>query len=510
MALIYDSSHSGQEIDAAVDAVQTTIPSQLTQIGSNLVELESVLKEEEAITESATQTSSYIKTDGTIGSMGSANYLVYTYSIDGGKAYKITSSAYKNSLFYAFFDNSTFIGGLQAGNTSSVMSINDKVVVAPTNATSILVAGSASNAYNRPKVIGFSDVLKFYTKAEGDARYAKYTDLGFVEKMKELPIISDDAGYFINRQGVVTATTAVFHVITVSVTSGNTYYITASQQATLPFYAWYDANEALVQMGTNSPTSSFSTITDEEAVAPANAVYIKVCYHTTQTMAAVKYKVYEHKKKWYGKKWVCVGDSLTANNSTTTKHYFDYVADNTDITPINMGVGGSGYARGNGSSAFYQRISSIDTTADVVTIFGSFNDLGAGLDFGTYLDTDSTTIGGCINMTIDNLYTVMPLANLCIVAPCPWSTTQPTEGSRGYQYVELLKKICEHRSIPFLDLWRGSGLRPWDADFKALVYDKDTQGIDSNPQGTHPNEIGHKILSTKFQAFLETLLGSNK
>jgi len=40
MALIYDSSHSGQEIDAAVDAVQTTIPSQLATIGSNLDEIE--------------------------------------------------------------------------------------------------------------------------------------------------------------------------------------------------------------------------------------------------------------------------------------------------------------------------------------------------------------------------------------------------------------------------------------------------------------------------------------
>jgi hypothetical protein len=39
MAQIYDSSHSGQEIDAAVDAVQTTIPSQLTQIGSKLGDL---------------------------------------------------------------------------------------------------------------------------------------------------------------------------------------------------------------------------------------------------------------------------------------------------------------------------------------------------------------------------------------------------------------------------------------------------------------------------------------
>lgn len=40
MALIYDSSHSGQEIDAAVDAVQTTIPSQLAQIGSKTDQLE--------------------------------------------------------------------------------------------------------------------------------------------------------------------------------------------------------------------------------------------------------------------------------------------------------------------------------------------------------------------------------------------------------------------------------------------------------------------------------------
>jgi len=39
MALIYDSSHSGQEIDAAVEAVQTTIPSQLTQIGSKIGDL---------------------------------------------------------------------------------------------------------------------------------------------------------------------------------------------------------------------------------------------------------------------------------------------------------------------------------------------------------------------------------------------------------------------------------------------------------------------------------------
>ena len=40
MEQIYDSRHSGQEVDKAVDAVQTTIPNQLAQIGSNLDEVE--------------------------------------------------------------------------------------------------------------------------------------------------------------------------------------------------------------------------------------------------------------------------------------------------------------------------------------------------------------------------------------------------------------------------------------------------------------------------------------
>lgn len=40
---IYDSRHTGQEVDDAVDAVQTTIPSQLTQIGSELDDLQATL-----------------------------------------------------------------------------------------------------------------------------------------------------------------------------------------------------------------------------------------------------------------------------------------------------------------------------------------------------------------------------------------------------------------------------------------------------------------------------------
>lgn len=205
--------------------------------------------------------------------------------------------------------------------------------------------------------------------------------------------------------------------------------------------------------------------------------------------------------KWQSKKWVCVGDSLTEHNSRATKNYHDYVAEKTGITVVNMGVSGSGYARSSeDNKAFYQRISSCPTDADVVTIFGSFNDLGAGLQIGTVDDTGTTTIAGCINTTIDNLQAIIPLVNLGIVAPTPWVSIQPSTSGNAYNYVETLKTICERRSIPFLDLWRCSNLRPWDADFRELAYSKD------EGNGVHPDENGHKLIAPRFKGFLETLL----
>lgn len=206
---------------------------------------------------------------------------------------------------------------------------------------------------------------------------------------------------------------------------------------------------------------------------------------------------------WVGKKWVCVGDSLTEANGRTTKHYYDYVRDVTGINITVLGVSGTGYANGgsSGTDSFRERISNVPTDADVVTIFGSFNDLNAGLDLGTATDTGTSTIGGCINSTLDNLFSVLPLANVGVVAPTPWIYSNPTnEPNTASQYCDLLKAICERRSIPYLDLFHCSLLRPWDSTFRTLAYSKD----DGN--GVHPDETGHKLIAPRFKGFLETLL----
>ena len=77
--------------------------------------------------------------------------------------------------------------------------------------------------------------------------------------------------------------------------------------------------------------------------------------------------------------------------------------------------------------AFYQRVSDIPEDADVITIFGSGNDLSSDQTLGNVTDTGTDTICGCINATIDAIYERIPLARLGIVTPTPWV------GSKDYR-----------------------------------------------------------------------------
>ena len=211
------------------------------------------------------------------------------------------------------------------------------------------------------------------------------------------------------------------------------------------------------------------------------------------------------------KKWVAFGDSLTAVNTlgSDVKNYTNYVSEKLGLSMSNYGVGGTGYWRGNtNSQAFYQRIQNIPTDTDVITIFGSFNDLGTegsttGLNIiGNITDTGTDTICGCINTTLDNLITRTPNALIGIIAPTPWSdcnmllTTARAEASQ--EYVEKLKQIAERRSIPFLDLYKSSNLRPWESAFRTTFY--------NNADGVHPNTYGHQRISAMIEEFIKSIV----
>ena len=219
---------------------------------------------------------------------------------------------------------------------------------------------------------------------------------------------------------------------------------------------------------------------------------------------------YQSGTDWSAKKWAAVGDSLTERNLRSNMNYHDYVAEITGINVYNMGSSGTGYKRTEDENkAFYQRILNVPSDTDVVTIFGSGNDLNyAAMGFNSFAealgdptDSGTSTICGCINKTIENLYSVLPTVQLGIVTPCPWQGNNPSDTTNPMAlYSAAIVEICRLHGIPCLDLYHCSGMRPWDATFRSLCYSKD------EGNGTHPDETGHKILAPHFKDFLNQLV----
>lgn len=210
-------------------------------------------------------------------------------------------------------------------------------------------------------------------------------------------------------------------------------------------------------------------------------------------------------RHWQGKKWTAIGDSLTEVNQRTTKHYHDYISEATGITVVNLGHSGAGYYARPSDYSFQIRAGQVPLDSDIVTIFGSGNDVGKK-DLGNVTDAASAdTLCGYINNTFDILFARFTAVNLGVITPTPWKNgsnnwTPENPGNPMELYSNAIVEICKRRSIPCLDLYHCSNLRPMDSAFRTAAYSKD----DGN--GIHPDETGHFLIAARFQTFLDSLL----
>ena len=281
----------------------------------------------------------------------------------------------------------------------------------------------------------------------------------------------------------------------------STVSITASSNLVNHFYTFTNPTGKVIALSEQAASgAAVSKITNKIVDVPEGATILNVAW--TKPGIEANALSLEHNllaDKWANKKWVCIGDSLTVIGTRTSKAYHTYIAEATGINVVNMGASGTGYARG-GTNTFYGRIANVPLDADVVTIFGSGNDLSSGLSLGEITDTGTDTLCGCINTAIDNLISIMPTVQLGIVTPTPWVGQQPNAGKPMEKYANAIVDICKARSIPCLDLYHCSNLRPWTEEGRMACYTKD----DGN--GVHPDETGHKLIAPRFKAFLESLL----
>lgn len=129
--------------------------------------------------------------------------------------------------------------------------------------------------------------------------------------------------------------------------------------------------------------------------------------------------------KWAGKIWNVVGDSITEHNTKTTYNYHDYIAQKIGCTVNNYGISGTGWrcpSSVGGTNAIYQRLNSLATNADLITVFAGTNDWaqngGTAMVLGSLGDTSaSTSFYGAVDQILSTLVNTYPTKTVAVFTP---------------------------------------------------------------------------------------------
>ena len=212
-----------------------------------------------------------------------------------------------------------------------------------------------------------------------------------------------------------------------------------------------------------------------------------------------------------GKKINFLGDSITQGHGTDYR-FDQMIADETGAVCRNYGIGGTRIARNQKPSEnplfdmyYDSRVDDMDPDADVIIVFGGTNDFGHGdAQPGTMSDRTVDTFYGALHCLITHLKTRYPKAEIVFITPLHRLFEDNPAGD-GFKpvgtyaplglYVQIIREVCEHYSIPVLDLWRNSGLQPSIPAVQEMYI----------PDGLHPNRAGHEIIASRLTNLLKSL-----
>jgi lysophospholipase L1-like esterase len=204
---------------------------------------------------------------------------------------------------------------------------------------------------------------------------------------------------------------------------------------------------------------------------------------------------------WNTRKWTAFGDSITYLNS-----WQPYVVKKLGLIHTNRGIGGTtvantgsiayvdssgnymdrppnpqptGSTQINSSMSVDDRINTIPTDTQLITIFGGRNDYGQNVPLGAITDTVDTTFYGALQIMINKIHTRIPNARKVILIPI-YSSDDGTVNSVGKtfdDYRNAIKQIAYLYGYPVIDLKANTGINK----LNSTAYLSD---------GIHPNDAG--------------------
>lgn len=202
-----------------------------------------------------------------------------------------------------------------------------------------------------------------------------------------------------------------------------------------------------------------------------------------------------------------LGDSITEGHgcSCEAARFSDRIAAEYGAVTRNYGIGGTRLAHQNTPSEnprhdldFPSRVVEMAPDADVVVVFGGTNDFGHGdAPFGTPADRTADTFCGALHELYTSLLEKYPAAQFVIITPLHRATEciPNMHGKVLKDYVEEIRRAAEYYSLPVLDLYAEYGVQPAVPVMKDMYM----------PDGLHPNDAGHVILTNKIAKFIESL-----
>lgn len=202
-----------------------------------------------------------------------------------------------------------------------------------------------------------------------------------------------------------------------------------------------------------------------------------------------------------------LGDSITEGHGCTSEAacFASRIADEYGAVTRNYGIGGTRIARQQQPSEtprhdldFPGRVTEMSPEADLIAVFGGTNDFGHGdAPFGSFADRTADTFCGALHVLYTSLIERYPASPIIVLTPVHRETESVPNmhGKVLQEYVDAIRRTAEYYSLPVLDLWAVSGIQPAVPVMKDMYM----------PDGLHPNDAGHAILTRKIAQFINTL-----